>query len=181
MMRTKMTTTATMTTADKPRPFVREDPAVRRENLLKVVERLRRGWKQRLNKQANPPWQEWELELVKPVALVPLVPVFEVLYEGTRGPGKTDALLMDFAQHVGKGLRREWRGILFRQTFPELSDVVNKSKKWFPRIWPKATFNEPDEVAVPGRRGAHVPALPHSPTITTATTATPTRGSPGKS
>jgi hypothetical protein len=69
MMRTKMTTTAKMTTADKPRPFVREDPAVRRENLLKVVERLRRGWKQRLNKQANPPWQEWELELVKPVAL----------------------------------------------------------------------------------------------------------------
>ena len=24
------------------------------------------------------------------------MPLFEVLYEGTRGPGKTDALLMDF-------------------------------------------------------------------------------------
>ena len=31
-------------------------------------------------------------------------PVFEALYDGTRGPGKTDALLMDFAQDVGKGL-----------------------------------------------------------------------------
>ena len=30
-------------------------------------------------------------------------PVYEVLYEGTRGPGKTDALLMDFLQHVGQG------------------------------------------------------------------------------
>ena len=26
------------------------------------------------------------------------MPLFEVLYEGTRGPGKTDALLMDFCQ-----------------------------------------------------------------------------------
>ena len=31
-------------------------------------------------------------------------PVFECLYEGTRGPGKTDALLMDFAQFVGLSL-----------------------------------------------------------------------------
>lgn len=31
-------------------------------------------------------------------------PIFEVLYEGTRGPGKTDALLMDFAQHCGKSV-----------------------------------------------------------------------------
>lgn len=69
-------------------------------------------------------------------------PLFEVLYEGTRGPGKTDALLMDFAQHVGQGYGPEWRGVLFRQTFPELADVVNKAKKWFPRIWPRATFNE---------------------------------------
>lgn len=69
-------------------------------------------------------------------------PVFEVLYEGTRGPGKTDALLMSFAQHVGRGYGAEWRGILFRQTFPQLSDVVVKTKKWFPRIWPSCTFNE---------------------------------------
>lgn len=53
----------------------------------------------------------------------------------------TDALLMDFAQHVGRGYKSDWRGIIFRQTFPELEDVVNKSKKWFPQIWPQATFN----------------------------------------
>lgn len=69
-------------------------------------------------------------------------PVFEVLYEGTRGPGKTDALLMDFAQHVGQGYGADWRGILFRKTYKQLVDVVAKSKKWFARIFPHATFNE---------------------------------------
>jgi hypothetical protein len=67
-------------------------------------------------------------------------PVFEVLYEGTRGPGKTDALLMDFAQHVGQGWGAEWKGILFRRTYPELEDVIQKSLKWFPLLFPKARF-----------------------------------------
>jgi len=69
-------------------------------------------------------------------------PVYECLYEGTRGPGKTDALIMDFCQHVDQGFGIEWRGILFRQSFPQLTDVINKSKKWIPRIWPDAKFNE---------------------------------------
>jgi hypothetical protein len=76
--------------------------------------------------------------------------IYEGLYEGTRGPGKTDCLLMDFAQHVGKsvcpgdhkGYGAEWRGILFRQTYPQLADLVAKTKKWFPRVFPAATFNE---------------------------------------
>lgn len=69
-------------------------------------------------------------------------PLFEVLYEGNRGPGKTDALIMDFGQHCGMGFGAEWRGVLFRQTYPQLSDIVAKTKKWIPRIWPQATFNE---------------------------------------
>jgi hypothetical protein len=68
--------------------------------------------------------------------------IFEVLYEGTRGPGKTDCLLMDFCQHVGKGWGPEWRGILFRQTYPQLSDIINKSKKWFKTFFPGAKYNE---------------------------------------
>ena len=71
-------------------------------------------------------------------------PVFEVLFEGTRGPGKTDALLMDFAQHVGTGLGGDWRGILFRRTYKELADVVAKTRKWFPRIFPGSQFNKQD-------------------------------------
>ncbi len=73
-------------------------------------------------------------------------PFFECLFEGTRGPGKTDALLMDFAQHVGQGFGRAWRGILFRRTYKQLSDVVAKTKKWFWQIFPDAKFNESDYV-----------------------------------
>lgn len=71
-------------------------------------------------------------------------PIYEVLFEGERGPGKTDALIMDFLQHVDKGWGREWRGILFRQTFAQLSDVVNKTLKWFPQIYPDASYNRSD-------------------------------------
>lgn len=67
-------------------------------------------------------------------------PLFEVLYEGTRGPGKTDTLIVDFAQFAGRGLGAAWRGILFRQTYPQLTDVITKSKKILP-AW-GATFNE---------------------------------------
>lgn len=77
-------------------------------------------------------------------ALFLACPVFEVLYHGTRGPGKTDALLMDFAQHVGRGFGQNWRGILFRRTYKQLDDVVAKSKRWFRQIWPAAKFNESD-------------------------------------
>lgn len=69
-------------------------------------------------------------------------PLREVLYEGTRGPGKTDALLMDFAQEVGKGWGEEWKGIIFRRTYPELQDIIEKSKKWFRLMYPGAVFNE---------------------------------------
>jgi len=69
-------------------------------------------------------------------------PVFEVLYEGTRGPGKTDALLMDFVQHVGKGYKEAWAGILFRQEYKRLEEIRKKSKKLFPKMFPGVRFNE---------------------------------------
>tara|TARA_R110000851_G_scaffold120002_1_gene248095 strand:- start:35520 stop:37115 length:1596 start_codon:yes stop_codon:yes gene_type:complete len=68
-------------------------------------------------------------------------PFPEALYHGTRGPGKTDALIMDFAQDVGRGYGAAWRGILFRETYPQLADVVAKSERWFRQIFPNATFN----------------------------------------
>lgn len=67
---------------------------------------------------------------------------FECLYEGTRGPGKTDALLMSFAQYCGRGWGKEWSGLLFRQTYPQLADVIKKSKKWFYVLFPGIKYNE---------------------------------------
>ena len=54
----------------------------------------------------------------------------------------TDALIMDFCQDVGKGWGEEWRGIIFRKSYPDLQDVIEKSRKWIPRIWPGAKYNE---------------------------------------
>jgi hypothetical protein len=68
-------------------------------------------------------------------------PVVEVLYEGTRGGGKSDTLLMDFGKEIGR-FGAAWRGILFRQTFPQLADIIQKTKRWFPLIWPAAVYNE---------------------------------------
>lgn len=67
-------------------------------------------------------------------------PCWEVLYTGTRGPGKTDALLMDFAQHVGQGWGADWRGVVFRHEYKPLADLIKKSQKWFKRIFPRARF-----------------------------------------
>lgn len=73
-------------------------------------------------------------------------PIYEALLEGTRGGGKTDTLLMSFAKHCGIGYGEHWRGTLFRLTYPQLEDVVKKSKQWFRQIFPKARFNESDYV-----------------------------------
>jgi len=68
-------------------------------------------------------------------------PCFEILYHSNRGPGKTDSLLMDFAQHVGLGYNEDWVGVIFRRTYPELKYLINASRKWFPKIWPDANYN----------------------------------------
>jgi hypothetical protein len=72
-------------------------------------------------------------------------PIREVLYCGTRGPGKTDALLMDYLQHVGQGWGEEWRGIIFRESFPDLKDLINKAKKWIPKVFPTAVYNKQEK------------------------------------
>lgn len=79
-------------------------------------------------------------------AFLASTPIFEVLFEGTRGGGKTDCLLMSFAMHVGKGYGAAWKGILFRQTYKQLTDVISKTKKWIPQIWPDAKFNHSEHV-----------------------------------
>jgi hypothetical protein len=68
-------------------------------------------------------------------------PVYECLLSGSRGSGKSDALLFSFAQHVGRGFGHDWRGIIFRQTYPQLGDIIAKSLRFFPKIFPKAKLN----------------------------------------
>ena len=68
-------------------------------------------------------------------------PVWECLLHGNRGGGKTDVLVMDFLQNVGKGFGADYKGLLLREATTELGDVISKTKKWIPRMFPSAKYN----------------------------------------
>jgi hypothetical protein len=74
-------------------------------------------------------------------ALAISCPCNEILYEGSRGPGKTDAQLLKFRSYVGLGYGRYLRGVIFDREYKNLDDLVSKSQRWFPTIGgPKAKF-----------------------------------------
>lgn len=68
-------------------------------------------------------------------------PAFEALFHGPRGSGKSDVLLMDFASGIGKGYGPDYRGLILREHTTELKDIISKSLKYFPKLFPGAKFN----------------------------------------
>lgn len=68
----------------------------------------------------------------------------ELLYGGAVFGGKSDYLLGDFAQDVPGPYGKYWHGILFRKSYPELEDLISRSKEiyppWFPGVhWSNQT------------------------------------------
>lgn len=72
--------------------------------------------------------------------LVMACPCNEILHEGTRGPGKTDAQLMKFRRYVGLGYGQYWRGVIFDHEYKNLDDLISKSQRWFPKFFDGAKF-----------------------------------------
>ncbi|HEY9246337.1 MAG TPA: hypothetical protein VIO11_05770, partial [Candidatus Methanoperedens sp.] len=68
-------------------------------------------------------------------------PCNHILFEGTRGSGKTDAQLMYFRKFVGIGYGAFWRGVIFDREYKNLDDLVNKSAKWYPKLGHGAKFH----------------------------------------
>ncbi len=58
-------------------------------------------------------------------------PCNEILYEGTRGPGKTAAQLARFRRNVGIGYGSFWRGIIFDTEYKNLADIITQSKRMY--------------------------------------------------
>jgi hypothetical protein len=68
----------------------------------------------------------------------------ELLYGGAVFGGKSDFLLGDFAQDVPSQYGAHWHGILFRKNYPQLEDLISRSKEiypaWFPGVgWSNQT------------------------------------------
>lgn len=56
---------------------------------------------------------------------------FESGFGGTKGPGKTLAMLMESVRGVS---HPRYRGIIFRRTYPRLQEIVDRAWEWFPPL-----------------------------------------------
>jgi len=70
-------------------------------------------------------------------------PEFEALYGGAAGGGKSDALVMEATRQINN---RRYQGLIVRKTFPELTELINRSIELYPLIFPKARFNDSKHV-----------------------------------
>lgn len=63
----------------------------------------------------------------------------EALYGGAAGGGKSDALLAEALRQVNIP---HYRGIIFRKTFPELADLIDRSHQIYAPAFPRAKYND---------------------------------------
>ena len=63
----------------------------------------------------------------------------EALYGGAAGGGKTDCALMEATRQVSIPY---YRALILRKTYPQLSEIIDRSTELYPRAFPGAKYNE---------------------------------------
>ena len=72
---------------------------------------------------------------------------FEVLYGGAAGGGKTDGLLIDALGLDQEGyLNSSYQAIIFRRTFPDLRDIIDRSEEIYHDFCPMAKYDKQEHV-----------------------------------
>lgn len=66
------------------------------------------------------------------------LPWYEVLFGGAKGPGKTDALLAESTRQIEIP---GYQAIIFRRTQPKLTEIIERSYKWFSGLPAKPAWN----------------------------------------
>ena len=64
---------------------------------------------------------------------------YEALYGGAAGGGKSDALLTEALRQVHIP---NYRGLILRKTYPQLSELIDRSRDLYSRAYPKAKYND---------------------------------------
>lgn len=67
----------------------------------------------------------------------------EALYGGAAGGGKSDAMLAEALRQVHIP---NYRGIVFRQTYPQLEALISRSLELYKAAYPKAKYNDTKKV-----------------------------------
>lgn len=65
-------------------------------------------------------------------------PEYEALYGGAAGGGKSDALVCEALRQVHIP---HYKAILFRKTYKQLTELIEKSENYYKRAYPKAKYN----------------------------------------
>lgn len=65
-------------------------------------------------------------------------PEYEALYGGAAGGGKSDALVIEALRQVHIP---HYKALILRKTYPQLSELIDKSTHYYPQAYPGARYN----------------------------------------